>query len=75
VRHGLPFGAKAAEPRPLTSYPFSHDAQVGVVVWVWLGGPCQHHQLTLLGSICWVSQIFVQSARYLLSQPDIVGGC
>jgi hypothetical protein len=28
LRHGLPFGAKAAEPQPLTAYPFSHDAGV-----------------------------------------------
>ena len=24
---GLPFGAKASEPRPLTSYPFIHDSK------------------------------------------------
>eukprot|EP00775_Hariotina_reticulata_P006936 gene6936-7154_t len=33
LRHGLPFGAKAAEPRPLTSYPFSHDTQVCKTFW------------------------------------------
>lgn len=27
LRHRLPFGAKAAEPMPLDSYPFSHDAK------------------------------------------------
>jgi hypothetical protein len=25
VRHGLPFGAKAAQPKPLETYPFSFD--------------------------------------------------
>lgn len=28
-RHGLPFGAKAVDPKPLDTYPFSHDAKVG----------------------------------------------
>jgi hypothetical protein len=28
VRHGLPFGAKAAVPQPLEAYPFSPDAKV-----------------------------------------------
>ena len=28
LRHGLPFGAKAAEPKALETYPFSHDAKV-----------------------------------------------
>jgi len=28
VRHGLPFGAKAADPKSIETYPFSHDAKV-----------------------------------------------
>ncbi len=28
MRHGLPFGAKAADPKALETYPFSHDAKV-----------------------------------------------
>lgn len=28
VRHGLPFGAKAAEPKAIETYPFSHDPKV-----------------------------------------------
>ena len=28
LRHKLPFGAKAVEPRPLDTYQFSHDAKV-----------------------------------------------
>ncbi|KIY95905.1 glycolate dehydrogenase [Monoraphidium neglectum] len=27
VRHGLPFGAKAADPKAIETYPFSHDAK------------------------------------------------
>jgi hypothetical protein len=30
LRHGLPFGAKAAEPQELTAYPFSHDPGVSL---------------------------------------------
>ncbi|WIA35081.1 hypothetical protein OEZ86_003567 [Tetradesmus obliquus] len=33
LRHGLPFGAKAAEPQPLTAYPFSHDAGTCKIFW------------------------------------------
>ncbi|GBF96948.1 glycolate dehydrogenase [Raphidocelis subcapitata] len=32
VRHGLPFGAKAAEPKALETYPFSFDTK-GDAVW------------------------------------------
>lgn len=28
LRHKLPFGAKAAQPQPITNYPFSHDPKV-----------------------------------------------
>lgn len=31
LRHKLPFGAKAAEPRPLETYAFSLDPKVGCV--------------------------------------------
>lgn len=30
LRHKLPFGAKAAEPRPLDTYTFSHDGKVSM---------------------------------------------
>ncbi|GIL81459.1 hypothetical protein Vretimale_972 [Volvox reticuliferus] len=30
---GLPVGAKAAEPRPITAYPFHHDAKNSKVFW------------------------------------------
>lgn len=33
LRHKLPFGAKAAEPRPLDTYTFSHDAKVCKTFW------------------------------------------
>ncbi|KAF6262291.1 FAD linked oxidase [Scenedesmus sp. NREL 46B-D3] len=33
LRHGLPFGAKAAEPQALTAYPFSHDAGTCKIFW------------------------------------------
>eukprot|EP00879_Flechtneria_rotunda_P005800 GHRR01006103.1.p1 GENE.GHRR01006103.1~~GHRR01006103.1.p1 ORF type:complete len:946 (+),score=315.50 GHRR01006103.1:676-3513(+) len=33
LRHGLPFGARAAEPRPLETYPFSHDSKVCKTFW------------------------------------------
>ncbi|KAF8056389.1 glcD [Scenedesmus sp. PABB004] len=33
LRHGLPFGAKAAAPQPLSAYPFSHDAGVCKTFW------------------------------------------
>lgn len=33
LRHGLPFGAKAAEPKALETYPFSHDPKACKTFW------------------------------------------
>ncbi len=32
-RSGLPFGAKAAVPQPITAYPFFHDPKKTKVLW------------------------------------------
>lgn len=33
LRSGLPFGAKAAEPRSIGEYPFHHDAKNTKLLW------------------------------------------